>query len=65
MPYRVFLPWSALGGMLWSVYTCGLAYLVGSALDDFPLASVVISGLITTALIVVFFLYQRRQARAG
>ena len=65
MPYRVFLPWSALGGMLWSVYTCGLAYLVGSALDDFPLASVVISGLITTAVIVVFFMYQRRQAHAG
>jgi membrane-associated protein len=35
MPYRVFLPWSMLGGMLWSVYTCGLVYLVGSALDDF------------------------------
>jgi membrane-associated protein len=65
MPYRVFLHWSALGGMLWSVYTCGLAYLVGSALDDFPLASVVISGLITTAVIVVFFMYQRRQAQAG
>lgn len=65
MPYRVFLPWSALGGMLWSVYTCGLAYLVGSALDDFPLASVVVSGLITTGVIVVFFVYARRRARAG
>jgi membrane-associated protein len=65
MPYRVFLPWSALGGMLWSVYTCGPPYLVGSALDDFPLASVVISGLITTGVIVVFFVYARRQARAA
>jgi membrane-associated protein len=65
MRYRAFLPWSALGGMLWSVYTCALAYLVGSALDDFPLASVFISGLITTAIIVVFFLYQRRRARTG
>jgi membrane-associated protein len=63
VPYRVFLPWSALGGMLWSVYTCALAYLVGSALDDFPLASVVISGLITSAIIVAFFVYQRRRAR--
>src|SRR5262249_10237348 len=30
--YRSFLLWSAIGGTLWSVYTCGLAYLVGSSL---------------------------------
>jgi membrane-associated protein len=65
MPYRAFLPWSALGGVLWSVYTCGLAYLVGSALDDFPLASVVISGLITSVVIVGFFMHARRRARVG
>jgi membrane-associated protein len=61
MPYRSFLPWSALGGALWSTYTCLLAYWVGSALDDFPLGSVVISGAITTGLIAAFFAYQRRQ----
>jgi membrane-associated protein len=58
--YRSFLLWSAIGGTLWSVYTCWLAYLVGTALADFPLASVVISGLITTlALCAIFFLLRR------
>ena len=40
----------------WSVYTCVLAYNVALALGDFPLASVVISGLVTTAAIGVVFL---------
>lgn len=63
-PYRRFLPWSALGGVLWSTYTCVLAYQVGTALAEFPLASVVISGLITTVVIVAILLVVRRR-RAG
>jgi membrane-associated protein len=63
MPYRRFLPWSALSGAIWSVYTCGLAFVVGTALSDFPLASIVISGLITTiALVVIFVVLRRRRA---
>lgn len=60
MPYRRFLPWSILGGALWSLYTCLLAYNVALALGDFPLASVVISGLVTTGAIAVVFLAIRR-----
>ncbi|HEV7753487.1 MAG TPA: DedA family protein [Baekduia sp.] len=60
MPYRTFLPWSALGGLIWAAYTSLLAYWVGSALDDYPLASVVIAGAITTVIIGVVFLYLRR-----
>ena len=63
-PYRSFLPWSALGGVLWSTYTCLLAYWVGSTLDNYPLASVVVSGAITTLLIAIYFLHARR-ARKG
>lgn len=59
-PYPRFLAWSALGGALWSVYTCVLAYVIATALAGFPLASVVISGAITTAAIAVFFLVLRR-----
>ena len=59
-PYRSFLLWSACGGTLWSVYTCGLAYLVGTALSDFPLASVLISGLITTIALGAIFIIARR-----
>ncbi|MGH3140934.1 MAG: DedA family protein [Gaiellales bacterium] len=65
--YRRFLPWSILGGTVWSVYTCALAYLVGTALSGFPLASIVISGLLTTVAIGVIFVVvrRRRQAAAG
>ena len=64
MPYRRFLPWSILGGTLWSVYTCALAYNVATTLADYPLASLVISGLVTSAMLaVVFFVYRRKQKR--
>jgi hypothetical protein len=42
-------------------YTCVLAYKVGSSLDNYPLASVYISGLITTVLMAVIFLVVRRR----
>jgi membrane-associated protein len=63
-PYRRFLLWSAIGGIVWSVYTCALAYAVGTAFVNFPLASVVISGVITTIVIAVIFILLRRQRRA-
>lgn len=64
MPYRRFLPWSILSGVLWSVYTCLLAYNVALTLGDFPLASVVISSLVTTVALAVVFLTVRRHRRA-
>jgi membrane-associated protein len=63
MPYRRFLPWSVLSGVLWSVYTCVLAYKIGLALGEFPLASVVISGIVTTVAIAVVFVVLRRRKR--
>lgn len=65
-PYREFLPWSALGGVIWSSYTCLLAYWIGSTLEDYPLASVVISGVVTTAIVGAVYLRvrKRRGARA-
>jgi len=68
MPYRRFLMWSSLGGTLWAAYTVLLAYFVGSALADFPLASIVISGVITTIAIGAIFwgdrVLRRRQVAA-
>jgi membrane-associated protein len=55
MPYRRFLVWSSVGGTLWATYTVLLAYFVGNALADFPLASIVISGVITTIAIGAIF----------
>ena len=62
-PYKHFLLWSAVGGITWSIYTCSLAYLIGTALADFPLASVIISGLVTTVAIAVVYLTVRRRRR--
>ena len=65
-PYRRFLPWSILGGTLWSVYTCALAYRVATTLSGYPLASMIISGLITTgAIVVIFFVDRRRRKKAA
>jgi membrane-associated protein len=64
-PYRRFIVWSAIGGTLWSVYTCGLAYLVATALAGFPLASVVISGVITTSAIAAIYVVVRRRGKAA
>jgi membrane-associated protein len=64
-PYRRFLVWSSIGGALWSAYTCGLAYVVATALAGFPLASVVISGAITTVAIAALFVVMRRRRAAA
>ena len=65
MPYRRFLPWSILGGALWSVYTCALAYNVATTLAGYPLASLVISGLVTSAMLAVILLVYRRKQKGG
>ncbi len=65
LPYRRFLPWSVLGGVLWSVYTCALAYKVATTLSGFPLASLVISSLITSAALAAIYLVDRRRRRAA
>ena len=64
-PYRRFLLWSSVGGVFWSVYTCVLANWVGTAFADFPLASIVISGIVTTVLIAVVFWVDRRRRTSG
>jgi membrane-associated protein len=63
LPYGRFVLWSGVGGTIWSVYTCALAYAVGTALEDFPLASVIISGAITTILMGVIFWVVRRDRK--
>lgn len=65
-PYRRFLVFSAIGGAAWAAYTCVLAYLVSTALADFALASIVISGLVTSLLVGgVYWIDRRRAASHG
>jgi membrane protein DedA with SNARE-associated domain len=61
--YKRFVVWSVISGILWSTYTTILAYEIGLALGDFPLASFVISGLVTTVAITIIFFTVRRQRR--
>jgi membrane-associated protein len=63
-PYRRYLCWSAIGGTLWATYTCLLAYRVGTTLEDFPIASIVVSGVITTILIAGVYWIDRRRRPA-
>ena len=60
-PYRRFLLFSAIGGTAWSVYTCLLAYRVGTTLAGFPLASIVVSGVVTSILILGVYWIDRRR----
>jgi membrane-associated protein len=64
-PYGRFLLWSAIGGITWAIYTCLLAYWVGTAIADYPLASTIISGVITTIFLVAIFFVVRRQRAQG
>ena len=63
-PYRRFLPWSALGGTLWSVVTCSVAYLVANALAGYPVAAIIVASLVSTSAIAVLFVVVRRRRRA-
>lgn len=65
IPYRRFLPWSILGGALWSVYTCALANNVATTLAGYPLASLVISSLITSAAIAAIYFVDRRRRNSA
>lgn len=62
-PYRDFVRWSALGGILWSVYNCSVAYLVGTALVGAPVASVIMSALASTVVVAIVFLVVARRVR--
>jgi len=65
IPYQRFLIWSVVSGVLWSTYTTVLAYEIGLALGQYPLASFVISGLVTTIAIAVVIFTVRRHRRSA
>ena len=65
IPYRRFVLWSVIGGVMWSVYTCALAYNVATTLSGFPLASLIISSLITSAALAAIYFVDRRRRRGA
>lgn len=62
-PYRSYLTWSVIGGFAWATYTCLMAYAIGTALDEFPVASVVMAGASSGIIVAVGFFVIRRRAK--
>ena len=50
-------------GVLWSIYICTVAYVVGTALVDTPVASIVVSALASSVSVVIVFIILARRLR--
>jgi membrane-associated protein len=68
MPYRIFLPANAAGGIVWGTAYCLLGYLLGHAYTKVEhasgIASDVLLGLIAVAIVVVIVRRRRREKAA-
>jgi membrane protein DedA with SNARE-associated domain len=68
MPYRVFLPANAAGGLVWGTAYCLLGYLVGHAYTKVEhasgIASDVLLGLVAAAIIVMIIRRRRKDKAA-
>ena len=62
-PYRSYLPWSILGAFVWAIYTCLMAFAIGTALDEFPVASIVMAGASSGILVAIGYFVIRRTAK--
>ena len=64
MPYRVFLPANAAGGICWGLLYVLLGYFVGERVEKASgIASDVVLGLIVVVLVVLFVRHRRREKR--
>jgi membrane-associated protein len=68
MPYRVFLPANAAGGLVWGTSFCLLGYVVGHAYTKVEhasgIASDILLGLIAV-VIIALVIRRRRREKAG
>ena len=62
-PYGEFLRWSAVGGITWSIYICGVAFAVGTVLVDAPVAAIAVSALASSVAVAVVFVIVAPRAR--
>jgi membrane protein DedA with SNARE-associated domain len=70
MPYRRFLLWNAIGGIVWGVTFCLVGYLAGNSYEvverQIGLWGAVATVLVVVGLVVVLHVRRRRaEARAG
>ena len=62
-PFPRFLLWDTIGGFAWASFSCLSSALVATVLVGQPIVSLIISIVITTALLT--FLYQRVSPQLG
>jgi membrane-associated protein len=62
-PYKDFLRWSAVGGVMWSIYICSVAYVVGTALVESPVAAIAVSAVASSIVVGVGFFVVARGVR--
>ena len=61
MPYRIFLPANALGGLCWGVLYVLLGYFVGQRVEKATgIASDVLLGLILVVIVVLIVRHRRK-----
>jgi membrane-associated protein len=69
MPYRIFLPANALGGILWGTAYCLLGYFLGHAYTRVEhvsgIASEVLLGLVVVVIVLLFIRRRRRERTDG
>ena len=63
VPYLYYLRWSAIGGTIWSIYTCAMSYWIGNALLGFPIASVLVSAIVTGAMVAIVYWVEFKRRR--
>jgi membrane-associated protein len=54
-PYGRFLLWDAIGGTAWAAFACISSALVATAINDQPVVSMLVSIVLTTALLGLFY----------
>jgi membrane protein DedA with SNARE-associated domain len=65
MPYGRFFIASTIGALAWSTYTCLMAYFIGTALADFPIASVAMACASSAILLGIGWAIWRRVRHAS
>jgi len=67
MPYRIFLPANAAGGLVWGTAFCLLGYILGHAYTKVEhasgIASDIILGLVVLTIVVLIIRRRRREKR--
>jgi membrane protein DedA with SNARE-associated domain len=54
-PYPRFLLWDRIGGVSWAAFTCISSALVATVIADQPVLSILVSMVLTTALLGMFY----------